>query len=105
MIKQNLNAISKTPKINREELRRYVYQPGTSVLIHPDEGAPYPRLVQDLSQLYFQLDIEQDPYVAHLRSEDFGKYHEVRVTRKTYCQDQLKRLVRMADEVHNDFGP
>ena len=105
MIEQNLNAISKTPKINREELRRYVHEPEMSVLIHPNKGAPYPRLVHDLSQLYFQLDIEQDPYVARLRSEDFGQYHEIRVTRKTYCQDQLKRFVRMADEVHNELGP
>lgn len=105
MIEQNLNAISKTPKVNREELRRYVHEPEMSILIHSDEGAPYPRLVQDLSQLYLQLDIEQDPYVAHLRSEDSGKYHHVRKTRKTYCQDQLKRFVRMADEVHNELGP
>lgn len=76
-----------------------------AVLIHPDDEALFPRLLQNLSRLYSELDIEQDPYVANLRSEDSGKYLKVRMTRKTYCQDQMKRFVRMAIEVNNELGP
>ena len=104
-IEQNLNAISKTPKVNREELRKYVHEPKMAVLVHPDDEASSPLLLQHLSQLYSNLDIEQDPYVANLRNEDRGKYFKVRTTRKTYCQDQMKRFVRMAIEVNNELGP
>ncbi len=76
-----------------------------AVLVHPEEQALPPRLLRKLSQLYLNLDIEQDPYVASLRSEDVEKYLKVRLSRKTYCQDQMKRLVRMATEVNNELGP
>ncbi len=61
-----------------------------AVLVHPEEQALPPRLLQKLSQLYSNLDIEQDPYVASLRSEDVEKYFKVRLSRKTYCQDQAE---------------
>ncbi len=76
-----------------------------AVLVHPEEQALPPRLLQNLSQPYSNLDIEQDPYVASLRSEDGEKYYKVRLSRKTYCQDQMKRFVRMAIEVNNELGP
>jgi len=76
-----------------------------AVLVHPEEQALPPRLLQKLSQLYSNLDIEQDPYVASLRSKDVEKYFKVRLSRKTYCQDQMKRFIRMAIEVNNELGP
>lgn len=75
------------------------------VLVHVDDEPSPPLLLQNLSQLYSNLDIEQDPYVANLRSEDREKYLQVRRTRKTHCQDQLKRFVRMANEVNSELGP
>ncbi len=43
--------------------------------------------------------------MSSLQSEDVEKYVKVRLSRKTYCQDQTKRLVRMATEVNNELGP
>ena len=65
-----------------------------AVLIHLDHEASSPPPLQNISKLYSNLDIEQDLYVAYLRSEDDGKYHQVRKTHKRYCQDQIKRFVR-----------
>lgn len=76
-----------------------------AVLVHVDEHIQPPRLLQDLSQLYSNLDIEQDPYVANLRDQHFEKYLQVRSSRKTYCQDQMKQLVRTATEVNHELGP
>ncbi|KAL8855412.1 MAG: hypothetical protein Q9178_007950 [Gyalolechia marmorata] len=103
-IEQNLSAISKTPKQNREELQRFVHGPDMAVLVHPEEQALPPRLLKWFSQLYSNLDIEQDPYVASLRSEDVEKYFKVRLSRKTYCQDQMKRFFRIAIERNNELG-
>ena len=105
MIEQNLSAISRTPKQNREELQRFVHGPEMAVVLHPEEQALPPLLLQELSQMYLKLDIEQDPYVVSLRSDDVEKYLKVRLSRKTYCQDQMRRLVRMATEVNNELGP
>lgn len=76
-----------------------------AVLVHLDHEALSPPPLQNRSQLYSNLDIEQDPYVAYLRSEDDGKYHQMRKTHKRYCQDQIKRFVRMAIEVNSRLGP
>ena len=76
-----------------------------AVLVYPENEALRPDLLHKLSQLYSNLDIEQDPYVVSLRSEDVEKYYKVRLSRKTYCQDQMKRFVRMAIEVNTEFGP
>ena len=76
-----------------------------AVLVHPIEQAPPPRLLEELIQLYTNLDMEQDPYVVSLRRENVEKYFKVRLSRKTYCQDQVKRLIRMAVEVNNELGP
>lgn len=76
-----------------------------AIWVHPEDEASFPLPLQNLSQLYSNLGIERDPYVVNLRNEDFGKYLKVRMTRKTYCQDQVKRFVRMAIEVNNELGP
>ena len=76
-----------------------------AVLVHPNDEASLPPLLQNLYRLFSNLDIEQDPYVASLRSEDDRKYYQVCRTRKTYCQDQMKRFIRMATEVNNELGP
>ena len=58
-----------------------------AVLVHPEEQALPPRLLHKLTQLYSDLDIEQNPHVASLRSEDVKKYFKVRLSRNTCCQD------------------
>ena len=100
-----MNAISKTPKRNREELQRFVHRPKMVVLLHVDEQIQPSRLLQDLSQLYSNLDIEQDPYVTCVREQHFEEYLRVRLSRKTYCQNQIKRLVRTATEINHELGP
>lgn len=75
-----------------------------AVLVHADEHIQPPRLLQDLSHLYSNLNIEQDPYVANLRDQHFEKHLQVRLSRETYCQDQMKQLVRTATEVDHEPG-
>ena len=75
------------------------------VLVYPQLEAPFPTLLQKLIRLYENLDIEQDPYIAYLRSSEPEKYVEVRTTRNTYCQNQIRRLVRMATELNMELGP
>ncbi|KAL8807643.1 MAG: hypothetical protein Q9182_000627 [Xanthomendoza sp. 2 TL-2023] len=55
------------------------------------------------------LDIEQDPYVRALKSDpascDFAGLKRVMLSRKTYCQEQLRNLIIRADVVEKELGP
>lgn len=75
------------------------------VLLHVDKQIEPPPLPRDLSHIYSNLDIEQDPYVTCLRERHFEEYLRVRLSQKTYCQEQMKRLVRTATEVNHELGP
>lgn len=105
MIEQNLDAISKTPKLHRSELLQYVHRPEMVSLSFPTGEGPPPPLLEDLSDMYSKLDIRQDPYAVAIRTQNSGKYAKLLVTRKTYCQEQLKRLVRMSTDIYAELGP
>ncbi|KAI4240417.1 MAG: hypothetical protein L6R40_005128 [Gallowayella cf. fulva] len=54
------------------------------------------------------LDIEQDPYVKALRSYsscDWAALQRIKLSRKTYCQEQLKFLDTRANTIEQEFGP
>ncbi|KAL9607324.1 MAG: hypothetical protein Q9167_007750 [Letrouitia subvulpina] len=90
------------PPLRAAELECYQQDAKTK---HVDAQIQPPRLLQDLSQLCLNLDIEQDPYVICLREQHFEEYLQVRLSRKTYCQDRMKRLVRTATETNHELGP
>ena len=105
-----MNAISRTPKLHRSELLRYVHQPQMVKLTFSvsDGYSEQPPLLQKLSQLYQDADIMMDPYVTKLRAEghstDSWQLSKAILNRKTYCQDQLKSLVGMAMILNDELG-
>ncbi|MCJ1379666.1 Dicer-like protein 2 [Xylographa soralifera] len=109
-IEQNMHALSKTPKLHREELLRYVHLPEMKTLIYPESvsGSENPPLLKGLLRTYSELDIRSDPYVVKLRAASHGGYSEqlrnALLSRKTYCQDQMKSLCGMAINVFEELG-
>ncbi|MCJ1389575.1 Dicer-like protein 2 [Xylographa bjoerkii] len=110
-IEQNLHAISRTPKLHREELLRYVHLPEMETLIYPEfiSGSKDPPLLKGLLAIYSRLDVRTDPYVVKLRAAGHdGNSKQLRnalMKKKTYCQDQIKGLCSMAVNVHEELGP
>ncbi|KAL8734695.1 MAG: hypothetical protein Q9166_001351 [cf. Caloplaca sp. 2 TL-2023] len=104
-------AISRTPKMHREELLRHVHLPALVTLTY-DAGSKgeiqYP-LLSSLRRTRIHLDIEQDPYVKMLKSDptscNSAELKRVKLSRKTYCQEQLKSLYTRAELVEHELGP
>lgn len=110
-LEANLQAISRTPKLNREELLRYVHKPSLIKLVYPSEvhNTRTSQLVTELSRLRIGLNIEQDPYVKKMRADPAScnsvKLQKAILGRKTYCQEQLKNLSTRAGTIWTELGP
>ncbi|KAL8969849.1 MAG: hypothetical protein Q9183_001799 [Haloplaca sp. 2 TL-2023] len=109
-LEQNLQAISRTPKKNREELLRHVHRPKLVKISFSTQGSG--EIATELDRFRNGLDIEQDPYITYLKSED-PEFRDIRhqrqlskayLNRKTYCQEQLKNLYNKAKIVEQDLG-
>ena len=105
-----MQAISRTPKIHREEMLQYVFRPDMIKLnypMNPLRPVDYPEL-ESLRRLCMDTDIEQDPYVIKLRSgkfmQDSKTLCNVLTTRKTYCMDQLQKFYRKAIHISTELG-
>ncbi|KAI9794264.1 MAG: Dicer-like protein 2 [Peltula sp. TS41687] len=109
VIEKNLNALSKTPKIHREEFLSYVHPPELrrvefSEMIKP----PVPTLLRRLFAT-LELDVREDPYVMELstRQDDRSRQMlgEILSSRRTYCQEHLKNLCNKALNIYMELGP
>ena len=84
---------------------QYVHQPEITTLPFSGTCAAYSPLLQKLTRLHREIDIEMDPYVIRLRAHDgSGLLHKVLVGKKTYCQDQIRSLWSMAIAVNEELG-
>ena len=106
-----MHALSRTPKLHREELLQYVHLPEMKTLLYPESvsGSDNPPLLKGLLRIYSELDIRSDPYVGKLRAaghgDDSKQLRKALMSRKTYCQDQMKGLCAMAFNVYEELGP
>ena len=89
---------------------RHVFQPQLISLIY-QAATTYEyecEVLQKLIAVYSSLDIEQDPYVIKCRSDPSTnspkQLQKIIVSRKTYCQDQLKRFCTKSKDVHEELG-
>ncbi|KAI9793026.1 MAG: Dicer-like protein 2 [Piccolia ochrophora] len=108
VIEENMNAICKTPKRHLGELQAYVYQPSLTKLSYRGETHSCP-LLQSLWTAYGGLDIHEDPYVVDMRTQatrkSLDKMEQAIAKRKTFCQDQLKRLCNTSQTMADELGP
>ena len=110
-IEDNLNAVTKTPKIHRSELIRFVHKPQLlKVPYFVMDPRPFP-LLDALINLHDNYDINSDPWVVELfqRQQEgrnvSGKMKNVFMSRKTYCVEQLKRFASKAKTMYEEIGP
>ncbi len=110
-LESNLNAISRTPKLNRDELLQYVHKPQLIKLIYQrrDPNTPRSQALHCLGRTIANLDIEQDPWVKNLRSEA-GPHNRkalmtALVSQKTHSSNQMKGLYDGACYIASELGP
>ena len=109
-MESNLNSIARTPKEHRVELLERVHKPELIRVVFepsvPDATKSCSLAkVSDLCQFY---DLDQDPYVLKLREDpssmDSDQYQRTLLGQRTYCLDQLKRLLTKGKAIQSELG-
>ncbi|KAL9044784.1 MAG: hypothetical protein Q9214_002103 [Letrouitia sp. 1 TL-2023] len=109
ILEANLNAISRSPKLHRDELLRYVFIPKLIPIVYP----PFNELTRSqaldsLGRIRASLNIEEDPWIVTLRSDEStresAELRKAILDHKTSCQYQLKSLNRKGEIVYQELG-
>ncbi|KAJ5579499.1 uncharacterized protein N7459_005484 [Penicillium hispanicum] len=109
-IEANLDAVCRTPRIHRTELLEHVHRPHLERITY----APCPiqqqgtgsRLLQPLIQCIQAYDVQNDPYIeAHrLRPDTQVNVEKMSFSGKTFCSDQLAKLVERSNHIYEELG-
>jgi hypothetical protein len=112
-IEETLNALCRAPNQHRAELRDQVNLP---VLSHklfraPPETATltrYTRTISSLGKAFYNLKIEEDPYVLELEKDTsekgLAKYRKVLMNHKTWSQKQMKTFHATSLKIAAELG-
>ncbi|KAF2116487.1 dicer-like protein-like protein 2 [Lophiotrema nucula] len=111
-IEYNLHAITKTPKLHRSELIRFVHKPELVKITHPVDasGQNSPPLLAVLSNMLRSYDLASDPYVVDLRRRErrgenvSQQLNEVVLKESTYCLQQLRSIVAKGTQTLQELG-
>ena len=109
-IESNLDAIARTPRLHREELLRYTFEPELVRLQYQNNlsDASSSEDLRKLANLHSNLDIEKDPYIIKCRADpstsDSKQLKRALNSRKTYCQDQIKSLYAKSAAIFEELG-
>lgn len=109
-LESNLNAISRTPKLHRDEMLKFVHRPKMVPLeysLRSTELIPSLAL-ESLGTMYKGLDIEQDPWIIKQKSDpstaESPSLRKAMLSHKTYCHDQIKGLYDRAIAIATELG-
>lgn len=71
ILESNLNAISRTPKLHRDEMLHFVHLPELIKLNYMPSGheTVVSRALESLGGIYQNLDLEEDPWVIKMKSD------------------------------------
>lgn len=109
-IEGNLNAIAKTPKLNRSELLAHVFLPELIRLNYHlgYTGLHSSQALDNLSKTYQELDPQSDPYIIQLQADpetrDCVQLRKALSTGKTYCSEQVKKLLNKSSDISTELG-
>ena len=108
-LEQRLDAICKSPTEHVEVYKQYVHEPefvALSVALGDSAEPQSSPLLERLYQMMRRLDINEDPYIRHLRADGRKekKILELLESKATMCFRQLKKLVQRAKDLSEDVG-
>lgn len=112
-IESVLDAVCRTPTLHRIELQAQVQLPIFESVFYNDNQAihniAHPATITRLSGVITRLNINDDPYVKALRSDDSdrGKRRlaKVLLNHKTWTREQVNRVHRTSLVMHDELGP
>ncbi|MCJ1274748.1 Dicer-like protein 2 [Puttea exsequens] len=111
MLESNLNAISRTPRLHREEMLKYVHPPKMIKLDYPaTESSTQPSLaLRSLGHVFKGLVIDEDPWIKKTRSNpkwpESNALHKALASHKTRCHEEIKGLYNKAIILFEELGP
>jgi ERCC4-related helicase len=110
-IEETLDAICRSPTIYRAELRAQVNLPILShIYYEPTENSltGFTKTISSLGQAFLDLKLEHDPYFqAQLKENSersLRRVQKMRLTQKTWCQDQMKSFYATSLKIYHDLG-
>ncbi|KAK4507050.1 hypothetical protein PRZ48_000784 [Zasmidium cellare] len=111
-IESNLNAITKTPKHNREALEAHVNIPVFATVLYPketmDQCPQTDAVLAALARATKEYDFSQDPYVLELKEQDDPRsrkeLQKIMMKRNTYCWENLRALDLRAVTMQEQLG-
>ncbi|RAK76551.1 putative RNA helicase/RNAse III [Aspergillus fijiensis CBS 313.89] len=109
-IEANLDAICKTPRKHRHELRRFTHCPHLRPMFYtpfdPETEVIGSRTLRALISAWQTLDIEADPYVRQLRKSPVNgtALQKVLLSGKTFCREQLRKFVARSTHIFEELG-
>lgn len=104
-LERNLDAVVRTPKLHREQLLQFVHRPIMSTVIHDGCQEAFTHLYDQLQAIFLNVKLEDDPYIKTLKLQNQDQYIKAVRKGKSYTQDNMKKLVRTAKDVHDELGP
>ena len=86
---------------------KYVHRPILIQQSYEQTKLPVLRLLRDLVNIYHNLDINEDPYIRHLRANNATtqELQQAILKGKTHCKEELKSFVHTAEAVYKELGP
>ena len=121
-LEANLNAKVITPQIHRSDLAERVNRPDSRIItyqrdpfLHPSnlaarsEKTRQSMMVIRLEQAHQSYDILKDPYVLEMLrmgvDRESERFQKAVTKRKTFCSEQIKLLLKRAQDLEMDLGP
>lgn len=111
-MERNLNSISRTPTLHRQEMLQHVYPPEIIAWTYSPSyftNNVASEMLKSLRIVYDGLDIWQDPFVLRLAAENSDcserQLRKVLRSRKTFCFDQMKLLYNKTTRIFEELGP
>lgn len=110
LIEANLNAVCRTPRVNRTELLECVHRPKLErvdypPLIHYGQSIGS-RCLPMLERCVEQYDVQDDPYIDFLRQnpDTSAEAQEVALSGKTFCKKQLSKFLENSVHIYEELG-
>jgi ERCC4-related helicase len=110
IIEANLDSISRTPRIQRQEMLQHVHRPVLRKLdyhaLDDETSTFYSRALQNLISVSLRMDIRKDPHVLRLLSNKTSPeiLEKIFSTGKTYCREQVKKFRETAKHICVELG-
>lgn len=109
-IEANLNAVCKTPRVNRTELLECLHRPHLKRLSYTptelDDSNPQSQLLLPLRRLIQRYDIQDDPDIELIRQDPdkLAEAHEFFVSSRTFCKEQLLKFLERSVHMYEELG-